>query len=46
MRKKAVAERKAAAAVEAKAAALAEVDRAAAEAKAISQRHALCFDHR
>ena len=38
MRKKAVAQRKAAAAVDAKAAAMAEVDRAAAEAKALAQK--------
>jgi len=41
VRKKAVAQRKAAAAVDAKAAAVAEVDRAAAEAKALAQKCAL-----
>jgi hypothetical protein len=42
-RKKAIAERKAAAAVEAKAAAFAEVERAAAEAKSMAQRRAFAF---
>ena len=42
MRKKAVAQRKAAAAVDAKAAAMAEVDRAAAEAKALAHKCETC----
>jgi len=43
VRKKAIAQRKAAAAVDAKAVAMAEVDRAAAEAKALAQKCVMCL---